>query len=261
MDRGAWWAAVHGVAKSRTRLSNFSFTFHFRALEEEMATHSSVLAWRIPGTAEPCGLPSMGSHRVRHDWSDLAAAAAVAEWACAGGFRSFVCWKPNFLAGKGVGRGHCGLTPGTAPVRGAGEKTFPHFLICSGGTEGLCNPHPAPLMALDSAELSEAVRTPPLRVFPVLPFVSKASTYLQEQGDTWARLLGWKIYNLQADNGAQRKHDYRPGAGSNPTGVNTPMTPRQVHQRSHATLRATCLGHFQSRDWLLGVREQLKKRG
>ena len=67
MDRGAWWAAVHGVAKSQERLSNFTFTFHFHALEKEMATHSSVLAWRIPGTAEPGGLPSMGSHRVRHD--------------------------------------------------------------------------------------------------------------------------------------------------------------------------------------------------
>ena len=59
MDRGAWWAAVHGVAKSRTRLSNFTFTFHFHALEKEMATHSSVLAWRIPGIEEPGGLPSM----------------------------------------------------------------------------------------------------------------------------------------------------------------------------------------------------------
>ena len=68
-------AVVHGVAKSRTRLSNFTFTFHFHALEKEMATHSSVLAWRIPGTAGPGGLPSMGSHRVGHDWSDLAAAA------------------------------------------------------------------------------------------------------------------------------------------------------------------------------------------
>ena len=67
MDGGAWWAAVHGVAKSRTGLSDFTFTFHFHALEKEMATHSSVLAWRIPGTGEPVGLPSMGSHRVGHD--------------------------------------------------------------------------------------------------------------------------------------------------------------------------------------------------
>ena len=77
MDGGAWWAAVHGVVKSRTRLSNFTFTFHFHALEKEMATHSSVLAWRIPGTEEPGGLQSMGSHRVGHDWSNAAAAAAI----------------------------------------------------------------------------------------------------------------------------------------------------------------------------------------
>ena len=63
----AWWAAVHGVAKSRTQLSDFTFTFHFHALEKEMATRSSVLAWRIPGEAEPGGLPSMGLHRVGHD--------------------------------------------------------------------------------------------------------------------------------------------------------------------------------------------------
>ena len=67
MDGGAWWAPVHRVAKSPTQLSNFAFTFHFHALEKEMATHSSVLAWRIPGTGEPGGLPSMGSHRVGHD--------------------------------------------------------------------------------------------------------------------------------------------------------------------------------------------------
>ena len=76
MGRGAWKAAVHGVAKSRTRLSDF------HALEKEMATHSSVLAWRIPGTGEPGGLPSMGSHRVGHDWSDLAAAAALPDLYC-----------------------------------------------------------------------------------------------------------------------------------------------------------------------------------
>ena len=78
MDGGAWWAAVHGVVRSRTRLSDFTLTFHFHALEKEMATHSSVHAWRIPGTGEPGGLPSMGLHRVGHDWNDLAAAVAAA---------------------------------------------------------------------------------------------------------------------------------------------------------------------------------------
>ena len=67
MDVGAWWAAVHGVAKSWTRLSDFTFTFHFHALEKEMATHSSVLAWRIPGVGEPGELPSLRLHRVGHD--------------------------------------------------------------------------------------------------------------------------------------------------------------------------------------------------
>ena len=76
MGRGTWGAAVHGVTKSRTWPSDFTFTFHFHALGKEMATHSSVLAWRIPGMGEPGGLPSMGSHRVGDDWSDLAAAAA-----------------------------------------------------------------------------------------------------------------------------------------------------------------------------------------
>ena len=67
MDREAWHAAIHGVTKSRTRLGDFTFTFYFHALEKEMATDSSVLAWRIPGTGKPGGLPSMGSHRVGHD--------------------------------------------------------------------------------------------------------------------------------------------------------------------------------------------------
>ena len=67
MDGGAWWAAVHGVAQSRTRLSDFTFSFHFLALEKEMTTHSSVLAWRIPGTGEPGGLASVGLRRVGHD--------------------------------------------------------------------------------------------------------------------------------------------------------------------------------------------------
>ena len=74
MDGGAWKAAVHGVAEGRTWLSDFTFTFHFHALEKEMATHSNVIAWRIPGTGEPGRLPSMESHRVGHNWSDLAAA-------------------------------------------------------------------------------------------------------------------------------------------------------------------------------------------
>ena len=87
MDGGAWWAAVHGVAKSRTRLNDFTFTFHFDALEKEMATHPSVLAWKIPWMEEPGGLPSMGLHRVRHDWSDLAAAAA----------RTVACQAPLFM--------------------------------------------------------------------------------------------------------------------------------------------------------------------
>ena len=67
MDGGAWWAAVHGVAKSRTQLSDFTFIFHFHALDKEMATHSSAPSWRIPGTEEPGGLPFMGSQRVGHD--------------------------------------------------------------------------------------------------------------------------------------------------------------------------------------------------
>ena len=67
MGGEAWWAAVHGVVKSRTQLSDFTFTFHFHALEKEMETHSSVLAWRIPGTGEPGVLLSIGSHRVGHD--------------------------------------------------------------------------------------------------------------------------------------------------------------------------------------------------
>ena len=80
MDGGAWWAVVHGVATSQARLSDFTFTFHFPPLEKEMAIHSSVLAWRIPGMEEPGGLPSMGLHRVGHYRSDLAASAAAAEY-------------------------------------------------------------------------------------------------------------------------------------------------------------------------------------
>ena len=76
MDRGAWWATSSRVAKSQTWLSDFTFTFHYHALEEEMATHSSVLAWRIPGTAESGGLPSLGWHRVGHDWKRLSSSSS-----------------------------------------------------------------------------------------------------------------------------------------------------------------------------------------
>ena len=106
-DRGPWWAAVYGVAwsrtrlkwlsssiiaKSRARLSDFTFTLHFHALEKEMATHCSVLAWRILGTGEPGGLPSMGLHRVRHDWSDLAAAIMLHRGFCAQEGPTWSCW-------------------------------------------------------------------------------------------------------------------------------------------------------------------------
>ena len=83
MGGGAWWAAVRGVAKSLTRLSDFTSTFNFHALEKEMATHSSILAWRIPGTREPGGLPSMGSHRVGHNRSNLVVVVVVVMGGCA----------------------------------------------------------------------------------------------------------------------------------------------------------------------------------
>ena len=95
MDGEAWWTAVHGVAKSRTRLSNFTFTFRFHALEKEMATHSSGLAWRIPGTGELGGLPSMGLHRVGHDWSDLAVAERLSH-SISPLISSPICRLPSF---------------------------------------------------------------------------------------------------------------------------------------------------------------------
>ena len=115
MDGGAWKAAVHGVAEGQTGLSNFTFSFHFHALEKEMATHSSVLAWRIPGTGEPGVLPSLGSHRVRHDWSDLAAAEKS----------SFYCfaWLPWWLTGKesACNVGDLGSIPGMGRSPGEGK--------------------------------------------------------------------------------------------------------------------------------------------
>ena len=99
MDGGAWWAAVHGVAKSRTRLSDFTFTFHFHALEKEMATHSSVLAWRIPGTEKTGRLQSMGLHRVGHDWANSLSLFPFMHWRRK--------WQPTpvFLPGGSQGRG------------------------------------------------------------------------------------------------------------------------------------------------------------
>ena len=98
-DGGAWWAAVHGVAGGRTRLSDFTFTLHFHALEKDMATHSSVLAWRIPGTGEPGGLQSMGSLRVGRDW-----AASLSLFTCMHWRRT---WQPTpvFLPGESQGQG------------------------------------------------------------------------------------------------------------------------------------------------------------
>ena len=100
MDGGAWWAVVHGVTKSQTRLSDFTF-ISLSCIGEGHATHSSVLAWRIPGTGEPGGLPSMGSHRVGHDWSDLAAATLCLEhfffWQLTGISKAFLLVETDCL--------------------------------------------------------------------------------------------------------------------------------------------------------------------
>ena len=110
MNGGAGWAAVHGVSKSRTWLSNFPFTFHFHALEKEMATYFSVLAWRIPGMGEPGGLLSMGSHRVGHNCSDLAAAAAAMS-SSAGGIDLLAFQLTNPSCSQRQGR-RCWITKG-----------------------------------------------------------------------------------------------------------------------------------------------------
>ena len=133
MDGGAWWGAVHGVVKSQTRLSDFTFTFQFHALEKEMATHSSVLAWRISGTEEPGGLPSMGSHRVRHD-------------CCCSSSNNFRNWRrqwhptPVLLPGKSHGqRSLVGCSPWGREESDTTERLHFHFsLSCIG--EGNGNP-------------------------------------------------------------------------------------------------------------------------
>ena len=115
MDGGAWWAAVHEVARSRTRLSDFTFTFHFHALEKEMANHASVFAWRIPRTGEPGGLPSMVLHRVRHNWSNLAAAPPPTNFIS---LNIFVVFASGFLFKN---KSDTDLTP---------FVPFPYFFLC-----------------------------------------------------------------------------------------------------------------------------------
>ena len=127
-DRGAWWAAVHGVAEGRTRLH-----VHFHALEKEMATHSSVLSWRIPGMAEPGGLPSTGLHRVRHDWSDAAAAAAAVAY-----------WSSTYPGGFPVlHSSHCIEWPvytSGLPIRSWTPESWDHFcLVCHCILRTLCH--------------------------------------------------------------------------------------------------------------------------
>ena len=114
MDRGAWWATVHGVAKSQTRLSDFTFTFHFHALEKEMVTHSSVLAWRIPGTGEPGGLPSLGSHRVGHDKRLSSSSMAGLGFLCGSAVKKL----PALQKMQDMG-----LTPGSGRSFGGGRAT------------------------------------------------------------------------------------------------------------------------------------------
>ena len=144
MDGGAWKAAVHGVAEGPTRLSDFTFTFHFHALEKEMATHSSVLAWRIPRTREPGGLPSMGSHGVGHDWSNLTVAAetqVLASWYfCHTLHLTYTAWskRTHIPAHK--------QKDGARAVWSLSLKTFPntclHFLSHSNSQNFVTATHP-----------------------------------------------------------------------------------------------------------------------
>ena len=147
MDGGAWWAAVHGVTKSRTRLSDFTFTFHFHALEKEMAIHSSVLTWRIPGAGEPGGLLSTGSHRVGHDWSDLAAAgkiwkvqATMPHWEAQWVWGSFLFLEHLCITSPNAMSTHYFRTKTLKKEKNVHFLLFIHTFIHSFITQNLLNP-------------------------------------------------------------------------------------------------------------------------
>ena len=130
MDGGAWWTAAHGVAKSQSQLSNFTFTFHFHALEKEMATHSNVLALRILGMREPGGQPSMGSHRVGHDWSDLAPAAcsenkSESRIVMSDSLQPHELYSPWYSPDQNTGTGSLSLLQGIFPTQGS-DPGLPH---------------------------------------------------------------------------------------------------------------------------------------
>ena len=127
MDGGAWKAAVCGVTEGWTRLNNFTFTFHFHALEKAMATHSSVLAWRIPGVAEPDGLPSMGSHRVGHDWSDLGH-----DWSDLAAAAAYILfhWSDTPVCSQLVFCMHFCVWRGIPDVSVERDVLYVHLLLC-----------------------------------------------------------------------------------------------------------------------------------
>ena len=127
MDGGAWWAAVHGVAKNRTRLSKFTFTFHIHALEKEMATHSSVLAWRIPGTGEPGGLPSMGPDSQTR-LKRLSSSSSSSSRATNIFIFTFHSWECSYLDDKAYGLFNYGLSTVLGNEDATVSKTTPHIM-------------------------------------------------------------------------------------------------------------------------------------
>ena len=171
MDRGAWWAAVHGVAKSQTLLSVFTFTFHLHALEKEMAAHSSALAQRIPGTGEPCRLPSMGLHRVGHDWSDLAAADGGGE-VCPLLLPALCVW--NYLVERDT-------SWFLSQAFQAHDETFLSVWSCLISWDGPCFCSPAFTL----------VRV--ARVYPtVIIFDGRTLTWRSASQERWYMLVVWK---------------------------------------------------------------------